>query len=1163
MIRQFSPISKHWLAAALLCAGLLGCGRDEPRKQSTGNASSQGEPNDSRPILTAEMVAENNHAVALMGQFDYQAAYEIFRKLADQQPNWRDGQVNLAIAQLNLNRPQSDDLEQSLKRLRDVLARDPSNLRANYCVGILLYNGSATAEARQHFELVAKADPSDGYAAYYTGRCLFDGEKFAEALEWYRRAIKADPYLQSAYYGCFQTLQRLGRGDEAKPMLADFEKLAKNPQARKADIKYTRMGPKAEAITVDLKPREPAKPPAGPLFADAVPLTLTTAMDIGIAWAAVDPKLPAPSITICDIDGDGRPDIFIAGALVQGGNRLNAVLLQRDEGFLLDTKHPLAAVNDVNAVLWGDYDNDGLTDVYFCRRGGNQLWRQVAKGKWEDVTAKTHTAGSGATTVDGALFDADHDGDLDLLLINSDGPNELLINNMDGTFRPIAKERGIAGDGRPSRGLVVGPFTGNRVADLLVIHDKPPQEVFRNDRLWAYRKPDGFEELLRTNFAAAVMADPDAVGQLDLFTLGVPDASLESVVPEQALTRWQRDEHGIWKSNGSYWTANSGSKWARKQLAVVDLVGDGRPVAISTWGDGWFCASLAEFAAASMKYDPIAARRMMYSSGAASLACWSLFVQDPSNGPAVVGFEWGKGPVIWKPGPGRYNFLALDFSGRHDNNTQLKSNASGIGVMAAVRIGSQWTAANTYRSQSGPGQSLQPVAVGLGGAAAADFVSITWPDGVLETDIDLAAGKLHHLVEQNRMPTSCPLLFAWNGRKFEFVTDCLGVGGLGYAIGPNRYAPVRPWENILIPPGMMQQLSGRLQLKFAEPMEEMTYLDSAALVTYDLPPGWRMTLDERAAVNGPEPTGEPRFYRDEMLPERAINDRGEDVTETIRVADLRAAPPGRPDPRFIGRNEEHSITLTFPRAIDSHGGAPLLLANGWIEYPYSQTMFAAWQAGAEYHAPSLEARDANGDWHMVLREFGYPAGMPREMSLPLAGLPKGCKEIRLRTNEEVYWDRLAIVWTEPCPEARRQSLEMETAQLRYVGYPVRSIGPQRQTTFDYDRRRPIADARYLTGFYTRFGDVKELVSETDDAVATIGPGEELHLEFAAPQSEPLAGWTRRFVLETRGWCKDTDLYTKDGDTVEPLPHRDNASAATLRRRDELHKRYNTRFEAGR
>jgi hypothetical protein len=241
----------------------------------------------------------------------------------------------------------------------------------------------------------------------------------------------------------------------------------------------------------------------------------------------------------------------------------------------------------------------------------------------------------------------------------------------------------------------------------------------------------------------------------------------------------------------------------------------------------------------------------------------------------------------------------------------------------------------------------------------------------------------------------------------------------------------------------------------------------------------------------------------------------------------------------------------------------MLIANGWIEYPYSQTMFAAWQAGAAYHAPSLDARDADGKWRTFRPEFGYPAGMSREMSLPLAGLSRGCREIRLRTNQEVYWDRLAISWSEPCPNAKRQSQPLQAAQLHYTGFPERAIGPQRQTTFDYDRRRAIADVRYLTGYYTRYGDVLELVSQTDDAVATIGPGEELHMEFAAPPVDFATGWSRHFVLETRGWCKDTDLFTKDGDTVEPLPHRDDSTAETLRRRDELHRRYNTRYEAGR
>jgi hypothetical protein len=114
-------------------------------------------------------------------------------------------------------------------------------------------------------------------------------------------------------------------------------------------------------------------------------------------------------------------------------------------------------------------------------------------------------------------------------------------------------------------------------------------------------------------------------------------------------------------------------------------------------------------------------------------------------------------------------------------------------------------------------------------------------------------------------------------------------------------------------------------------------------------------------------------------------------------------------------------------------------------------------------------------------------------------------------------------------------------------------------SYDYDDRKPFWDTRYQTGFYTRTGPVEELIGETDDALAIIGAGEEIHLEFAAPPSPPHAGWTRRYVLEARGWAKDMDLYTEEGDTLAPLPSSGTPAAA----REALHARLNTRFQAGR
>jgi hypothetical protein len=224
-------------------------------------------------------------------------------------------------------------------------------------------------------------------------------------------------------------------------------------------------------------------------------------------------------------------------------------------------------------------------------------------------------------------------------------------------------------------------------------------------------------------------------------------------------------------------------------------------------------------------------------------------------------------------------------------------------------------------------------------------------------------------------------------------------------------------------------------------------------------------------------------------------------------------------------------------------------------------MFAAWQAGALYESPTIEAQGADGRWQAILTQFGYPGGMRRQMSVPLGRLPKGCTALRIRTNLEVYWDRLMVAWAEQCPQAQRQVLPMQSAHLGHAGFPKRTDGLMKQVNFDYARRSPAANMRFQRGFYTEYGEVEPLVTDADDAVAIFGPGEEISLEFGSAVMPARDDWTRQFVLETTGWCKDMDLYTQHGETVEPLPRR-SSSGETNTNRNELHKQFNTRYMSG-
>ena len=284
----------------------------------------------------------------------------------------------------------------------------------------------------------------------------------------------------------------------------------------------------------------------------------------------------------------------------------------------------------------------------------------------------------------------------------------------------------------------------------------------------------------------------------------------------------------------------------------------------------------------------------------------------------------------------------------------MRSNTSGIGARGVARIGNRWTPLPEWRQTSGPGQSLQPHAIGIGRAESVDFVRLLWPDGVSQTELDLQPGSLHTVAEAQRQSGSCPLVFVWNGSSYRFVADILGAGGIGFNLGRGEYHEPRPFENLLLPLGLPAPKDGRFVVKLGEPMEEICYIDAVRLVSYDLPPGWQMTLDERFAGSPPLPTA-PRSSSRELMPNCALNERAEDITPVICAADGRAAPLSRTDRRFVGLSKPHSVTLEFDRPLDELDN-PVLIMDGWVEYAYSQTAFAAWQAGIEYVEPSVQAR---------------------------------------------------------------------------------------------------------------------------------------------------------------------------------------------------------------
>jgi len=125
----------------------------------------------------------------------------------------------------------------------------------------------------------------------------------------------------------------------------------------------------------------------------------------------------------------------------------------------------------------GDYDGDGLPDVYLVSQdGANKLFRQTSPLKFEDVTASAGNGldGGDAWGTAATFADVDGDGDLDLYVCNLESPNLLFVNNGDGTFVEKAGMFGL-GATYASTGAAFADYDNDGDLDLYLLTNR----VFR------------------------------------------------------------------------------------------------------------------------------------------------------------------------------------------------------------------------------------------------------------------------------------------------------------------------------------------------------------------------------------------------------------------------------------------------------------------------------------------------------------------------------------------------------------------------------------------------------------------------------------------------------------------------------------------------------------
>lgn len=104
-----------------------------------------------------------------------------------------------------------------------------------------------------------------------------------------------------------------------------------------------------------------------------------------------------------------------------------------------------------NGLAVADVDGDGKHDLYFISQlGGNELWRNLGSGRFENITEKAGVGVAGRVGVTASFADLDNDGDPDLFVTTVRGGNLLFENDGTGIYRDITTSAGVGYSGHSS-----------------------------------------------------------------------------------------------------------------------------------------------------------------------------------------------------------------------------------------------------------------------------------------------------------------------------------------------------------------------------------------------------------------------------------------------------------------------------------------------------------------------------------------------------------------------------------------------------------------------------------------------------------------------------------------------------------------------------------------
>lgn len=533
--------------------------------------------------------------------------------------------------------------------------------------------------------------------------------------------------------------------------------------------------------------KSPGKAKTGEIFFSFQPIDFR--LDSSETPERHAPETMAGGVATFDYNNDGKLDIFFANGadintLRKDSPKYYNRLFENDgKGHFTDVtdKAGLRGTGFDTGVAIGDYDNDGFEDIFVAGVYRNTLYHNNGDGTFTDVTTKAGLDKPDPEfgplwAVGGVWVDVNNDGLLDLVVINYlkwDGktepvcgtadhrdychpkmykptPNQLFINNGNGTFRDASVEWGLRAYPGKGMGGAIADFDLDGKMDLFVTNDKLVNWLFHNTG-------KKFEE---EGFQANVSLREDGVF---ISGMGVDFRDLDNDgYPDICLVALDNETFPIYRNNGKGGfvevTESSGmtrlsSPMAGYSPTIADFDNDGWKDIFVTRGHVQSLLSAPRFA---IEEPNTVFRNLGGMKFTALTEEAGLTSQPPSRhrGSAVGDFN-GDGKLdvvvsaisapaeVWiNDSPNKNHWLEIKLQG-------TKSNRNGIGTRIKVVTGStaqynHMTTAVGYASSS-----AGPVHFGLGASSQADLVEVQWPSGIVQRLHDVAADRVITVKEQS------------------------------------------------------------------------------------------------------------------------------------------------------------------------------------------------------------------------------------------------------------------------------------------------------------------------------------------------------------------------------------------------------------------------------